>query len=96
MNDVFYRVHIKVSGRVQGVGYRYFIQQQADPLDLTGWVRNLHDDRVEILAEGRQADLLTFIDLVRQGSKMSQVSELEIDWLPSIRNYHYFMIAPSE
>ena len=96
MNDVFYRVHIKVSGRVQGVGYRYFIQQQADPLDLTGWVRNLHDDRVEILAEGRQADLLTFIDLVRQGSKMSQVSELEIEWLPSIGNYRYFMIAPNE
>ena len=46
------RVHIFVSGLVQGVFFRYFTKKTADKLNLKGWVKNLDDGRVEILAEG--------------------------------------------
>ncbi|MBK6421813.1 MAG: acylphosphatase [Gemmatimonadetes bacterium] len=42
----------RVAGRVQGVGFRYFVQRAATRLDLTGWVRNLPDGRVEVLGQG--------------------------------------------
>ena len=56
------RVHITVDGRVQGVGFRYQCRHEAKKLGLTGWVRNLDDGRVEVLAEGpskRDASRLT-------------------------------------
>lgn len=90
------RVHIRVSGRVQGVGFRQFVQQQADSFDLTGWVRNLVNGGVEIMAEGRKEDLATFIDRVRVGPELGHVSDLDIEWLLPVGNYRYFMVAPSE
>jgi len=47
-----YRLHAFVKGRVQGVGFRYFVLQSVEGLDLTGWVRNLYDGLVEVVAEG--------------------------------------------
>jgi len=46
------RLHAIVVGRVQGVGFRYFVKQQAESLSLTGWVRNLPEGQVEVIAEG--------------------------------------------
>ena len=51
------RVHIFYSGTVQGVGFRYSTQEYATSLNLKGWVKNLVDGRVEILAEGRNEDI---------------------------------------
>lgn len=88
-------VHILVEGHVQGVGFRYFVQEQARYLDLTGWVRNLSDGRVESLAEGSKQNLLDFIDHVRNGPRGSFVSDLKFEWLDPTGHYKYFMIAPS-
>ncbi|HRN49962.1 MAG TPA: acylphosphatase [Anaerolineales bacterium] len=52
MNQVSERMTALVSGGVQGVGFRYFVWQQARSLALTGWVRNLHSGSVDVLAEG--------------------------------------------
>jgi len=46
--------HIMVSGQVQGIGYRYFVEREARKIKITGWVRNLDNSDVEILAEGER------------------------------------------
>lgn len=55
---------IIVNGRVQGVGFRYFVQMEADKRKLAGWVKNRDDGRVEILAEGPENALQSFVEAV--------------------------------
>ncbi len=77
-------IHALVSGRVQGVGFRYFVQRIARSMDLTGEVRNMGDGRVEIFAEGVESSLLTFIKKVEQGPALSHVSSVDVNWSPAI------------
>jgi acylphosphatase len=74
------RVHIIVTGRVQGVGFRYFVATRARELGLTGTVRNLPTGQVEITAEGDAAALETLIGAVRSGPPGSRVRDLEVRW----------------
>ena len=74
------RVHALVSGRVQGVGFRYFVRQAAGSAKLSGWVRNLADGRVEFAAEGVQAELEALLERVHQGPSGSRVEQLETSW----------------
>jgi len=64
MNNKSYFIHSFFSGHVQGVGFRYQIASIAKGFDLTGYVKNLNDGRVELLAEGDIKEVLTFIDEV--------------------------------
>lgn len=70
------RAHILVQGRVQGVGFRQFTCRAAVQLGLTGWVRNLPDGRVEIVAEGEDLPLTSFMALIRQGPPLSRVDAI--------------------
>ena len=88
-------VHILVDGYVQGVGFRFFVQQVAQELSLTGWVRNRHDDRVEILAQGEEANLSRLIEMVRLGPPSATVTGVETDWSPEAIQYTRFSIAPT-
>lgn len=74
------RVHIWVNGRVQGVGFRAFVQQQGYLLGLTGWVRNVGYDSVETVAEGRRDVLERFVEAVRQGPRAARVDEVRVEW----------------
>ncbi len=74
------RVHIYVSGRVQGVFYRSNTRKKALELGLTGWVRNLPDGRVEIVAEGEREKLERLIEWCRRGPPLARVEDLEIRW----------------
>ena len=74
------RVHAFVSGRVQGVAYRYFAERRAAEIPVTGWVRNLRDGRVEIMAEGEKADLESFLGFLHQGPRMAKVDGLNLLW----------------
>ncbi|MDR0924207.1 MAG: acylphosphatase [Hungatella sp.] len=60
------RKHIYVSGRVQGVGFRFRTQQLARGLGLTGWVRNLDDGQVEMEVQGRDAEIDRLLDSLRK------------------------------
>lgn len=62
-----------VSGRVQGVGYRYFAMRAADTLGITGFVRNLVDGRVEVVGEGPEEVLAEFEEKLRQGPAFAAV-----------------------
>jgi acylphosphatase len=66
-----------VQGRVQGVGYRYFTQREADALGVSGFARNLPDGRVEVVAEGDEGTLAQFEARLRQGPSFARVSALE-------------------
>lgn len=65
---------IKVTGRVQGVGYRYYVQKQAHIFGLNGWVRNTADSGVLVMVQGDKEVIDTFIDYLRIGPTMSHVT----------------------
>ena len=68
----------RISGRVQGVGYRAFAQRAARELDVTGWARNLADGDVEVHANGGAAQLDQFEGRLRQGPPWSDVRRVEV------------------
>ena len=70
------RVHIIVTGRVQGVGYRASARDKAASLGLSGWVRNKWDGSVEITAEGDSFSVSTFINWCQIGPRWASVDEL--------------------
>jgi acylphosphatase len=81
-----------VSGRVTGVGFRYFAQDVAQREGLTGVVRNLPDGRVEALAEGDAEALTRFEIALRRGPARARVEDVEIDALPISGRYLGFAI----
>jgi acylphosphatase len=74
------RVHLLVSGRVQGVGFRYFTARLARERGLSGFVQNLSDGRVEVLAQGDRDALEGLIAAVRQGPSGAVVRDVRVDW----------------
>lgn len=74
------RAHLLVSGRVQGVFFRASTREQAMALGLTGWVRNLPDGRVEIVAEGPRDRLDALVSWCREGPPFSRVEHLDVSW----------------
>ena len=75
------RLHATVSGRVQGVSFRYFVLEQAMELDLVGWARNRWDGSVEVTAEGSRIKLEQLLHALRQGPPMARVEEVDFTWL---------------
>ena len=70
---------IKISGRVQGVGFRYFVVQKAREIGITGWVKNTVEGGVLIVAQGTETDLKTFTDYLRIGPTLSRVDRITIN-----------------
>lgn len=73
-------IHIRVWGRVQNVGFRAFVVQQAGLLGVQGWVSNLGRDQVEIHAEGHEETLKAFLEVVKQGPSVARVERDEVEW----------------
>ena len=71
------RVHIFVSGRVQGVLYRRFAQKEAKKLGITGWARNLIDGRVEMVCEGTEENIRAFLKWAGKGPFFARVSAMK-------------------
>lgn len=67
---------IKITGRVQGVGYRYFAVQKAKEMDINGWVKNLVDGSVLIIAQGIEEEIKTFTDYLYIGPTRSHVDKI--------------------
>jgi len=81
-----------ISGRVQGVGYRYFAQCAASGLGLTGYARNLADGRVEVYAVGAPAKLDELAGALRRGPRWSDVRAVE-EQEAEVREYATFQIG---
>lgn len=74
------RARVLVSGRVQGVFFRQETYELAISLNLTGWVRNTHDDRVEAIFEGEKEDVEKLIGFCRKGPPYARVTKVEVTW----------------
>jgi acylphosphatase len=74
------RLHLLVSGLVQGVAFRAYTAEEAQRLGVRGWVRNLPDGRVEVEAEGERAALLGLVRFCERGPPAAQVDGVEAKW----------------
>lgn len=81
-----------VTGMVQGVNFRWYTQRHALDLDLTGYVRNRSDGAVEFIAEGTREALDRLLDLVRIGSPMSMVENVDAQWGAATGEFRRFEI----
>ena len=86
------RLDITVRGRVQGVGFRFFVVRHATALGLTGWVANLPDGSVRCVAEGRSAALSTFESELRRGPTGAIVEDASAVRMPATSAFERFSI----
>jgi acylphosphatase len=86
------RVQVLVTGRVQGVGFRYFTAARARQLGLTGIARNLPNGQVHITAEGDRAALDALIDAVRAGPPGAYVRDVRVEWEDAPAREQEFLI----
>lgn len=87
------RVRVYVSGRVQGVFFRYATQERAVARNVMGWVRNLPDGRVEALFEGEKSDVDEMVDFCRRGPTGARVENVEVVWEDYAGEYKDFRIV---
>ncbi len=88
-------LRMTVSGRVQGVGFRYYVVECAQNLGINGWVRNTWDGKVELAAEGPRPDLEFLRERVRQGPPASFVTDVQESWEPADGKFSRFYVASS-
>ena len=75
------RAHVWVKGRVQGVGFRAYVEYSARQIGgLTGWVRNVGYNMVEAIAEGERATVERFIQMLKDGPRGARVDESKVEW----------------
>ena len=85
-------VNMVIIGKVQGVGFRYFVFRQAQELGIKGWVSNKSNGNVEALAHGEKADLEQFIAKVKEGPSVSRVDDVNLNWVNEPEQYFGFEI----
>ncbi|MCZ6680754.1 MAG: acylphosphatase [Candidatus Poribacteria bacterium] len=84
--------HILISGRVQGIGFRYFTKQNAMQLGIHGYAKNLPDGTVEVVAEGDNATLDQFMTILRKGPPAAKVDDVKVEARPFSGEYTTFEI----
>ena len=86
------RIIATATGRVQGVGYRYYVVDEANRLGLTGYVRNKADGSVEVVAEGDRKTLDGFLALLRIGPSGAAVTDVAVTFVPATGEFYDFSI----
>jgi acylphosphatase len=86
------RAHIILSGRVQGVAFRYYAREVASRLGVKGWIKNLVSGEVEIVLEGKRKEVEKMIEWCREGPPLAMVESIEINWLPYSGEFNQFQI----
>ncbi|MCE5198645.1 MAG: acylphosphatase [Armatimonadota bacterium] len=84
------RLHAVVQGRVQGVGFRYFVMETAREFQLVGIVRNLRNGDVEVIAEGEEGALEALLVALKNGPRMARVDNVHTAWSPSTGEFTSF------
>ncbi len=85
--------HILVSGRVQGVFFRDHARKWAASLGITGWVRNLADGRVEVMAEGEREKIESLVGRLEEGPPLAMVENVDVDWKEYAGEFRDFRVA---
>ncbi len=86
------RIHVYYSGRVQGVGFRYTAVDVGEALGLVGWVRNLRDGRVEVVCEGEEEKLKSFLEEIANGPLKYYIKDADILWEGATGEFRNFDI----
>jgi acylphosphatase len=81
-----------VKGRVQGVGFRWFVEREARLLGVGGWVRNRDDGAVEVLASGTTSQLGSLYDRLREGPRAARIDAVVVDDVAPFSGYQTFQI----
>ncbi|MGM0370463.1 MAG: acylphosphatase [Bacillota bacterium] len=90
MSDKAVRVNVK--GRIQGVAYRASTQQKATRLGLTGYIRNVSGNEVEVLAQGTEDELSELIEFLEAGTTGAEIDEFDYDWIEPEEDHFRFTI----
>ena len=93
MSQSVVRLHLIISGLVQGVGFRTFVVRHGARLGLTGWVRNTEDGDVEVTAEGPRASLDQFLAACRRGPSSARITYVEEDRSEATGEFRGFRIT---
>jgi acylphosphatase len=86
------RAHVFVSGRVQGVFFRVETRHEATKRNVTGWVRNTHDNRVEAIFEGQKEAVEKMIEFCRKGPAGAKVTDVVVQWQTYAGEFRDFKI----
>ncbi|MBL0715893.1 MAG: acylphosphatase [Desulfosarcina sp.] len=93
MEDIV-RAHVMISGRVQGVAFRWETLRVAERYQVKGWVRNLPDGQVEAIIEGLRPQVSAVLDWCRQGPAIARVDAVDIRWEDFGAEFEDFTITP--
>ena len=85
--------HLKISGRVQGVGFRYSMSEEAERLGVTGWVRNRRDGTVEAVIDGAPAAVEEVLAWARRGPRGASVTDVRVNEIPG--SFERFELRPT-
>ena len=86
------RMEATISGLVQGVRYRVYVQDAATTLELVGNVRNMPDGTVKVIAEGTPDELKTLVEYLHEGSLQARVDSVAIEWQSARRTFDEFSV----
>ena len=87
------QAHVYISGRVQGVSFRWNTQYQAQQLGLTGWVRNLWDGRVEAVFEGPEELVRQAVAWCHHGQRPARVDKVDVQYRPATGEFQSFRVT---
>ena len=87
------RLQVLFSGHVQGIGFRYTVKQTALGFEVTGWVKNLADGRVELLVEGEREELEAFQAAIPEAGLCRFIRETQAEWSNGTGEFRGFEIA---
>jgi len=90
--DTQERLSVRITGRVQGVGFRNFTQMRARQLGVSGWVRNEQDGSVRLEAEGPRGALEELLEAVHEGPRTALVETVEADWADATDEFNTFRV----
>tara|TARA_Y100001960_G_scaffold169059_1_gene177507 strand:- start:1125 stop:1409 length:285 start_codon:yes stop_codon:yes gene_type:complete len=93
MPEARQRLHQHFSGHVQGVGFRYQVRQLSLEFEVTGWVKNLPDGRVEMIAEGSRDELEAFQAAIPDAGLRRFIRETQADWSEGTGEFRSFVIT---
>lgn len=85
-------LHIIFAGKVQGVGFRKFVKKKADEFGVKGFVKNLSDGTVEVLAEGDEKILKSFFDAIEKGPPSAEVNDIRYEFIKKDGGFDEFKI----
>lgn len=87
-----HQVSVKVFGRVQGVCFRWFVQEKAQERNITGWVKNCYDGTVEALLQGKKDLIDDMINELKKGPPMAYVEKVAVEWDEPNQKMPFFQI----